>query len=71
MVGMSSTPCTTPWGDLLLEIQLKNKADWARLHGYELHLMAETIDPNTRPGAWQKTAMLKQVCRPLVGLVLH
>ena len=33
LTGISGTPCNTPWGDYLLEVQLRNKADWARLHG--------------------------------------
>jgi hypothetical protein len=59
LTGISGTPCGTPWGDYLLQLQLANKADWARLHGYELHQMAETRDPHTRPGAWQKVALLR------------
>ena len=59
LTGISGTPCGTPWGDYLLQLQLANKADWARLHGYELHQMAETRDPHTRPGAWQKVALIR------------
>ena len=55
--------------------QLKNKQDYARLHSYEVHLMAETVDHTVRPGAWQKVAFLLQVphLRWMAGLapVLH
>ena len=59
LTGISGTPCGTPWGDYLLRLQLANKADWARLHGYELMQSAETMDAGLRPGAWQKVALLR------------
>ena len=65
LTGISGTPCNTPWGDYLLEVQLRNKADWARLHGHELHQMAETRDPRIRPGAWQKLALLQGALREI------
>ena len=60
LTGIAGTPCSTPWGDYFLELALKNKADWARLHGYELHQMAQTLDAAIRPGAWQKVALLQR-----------
>ena len=35
--------------------------DWARLHGYEMHVMAAATDVRIRPGPWQKIAMVRQV----------
>lgn len=62
--GIPTSPCTTPYGDLLLALQLQNKADWARLHGYELHAMAEEVHAGLRPGPWQKVAFLQKVRNP-------
>eukprot|EP00884_Botryococcus_braunii_P003810 jgi/Botrbrau1/1342/Bobra.0063s0053.1 len=59
--GIPTSPCTTPYGDLLLALQLQNKADWARLHGYELHAMAEEVYAGLRTGPWQKVAFLQKV----------
>ena len=65
LTGIAGTPCSTPWGDYFLELALKNKADWARLHGYELHQMAQTLDATIRPGAWQKVALLQRALRTI------
>ena len=43
-------------------LQLQNKQDWARLHGYEVHQMAELVDSHMRPGPWQKVGLLRKVC---------
>ena len=37
------------------------RQDWARLHGYEMHVMAAATDVRIRPGPWQKIAMIRQV----------
>lgn len=58
---MPTSPCTNPYGDYFLGISLRNKQDYARLHGYELHLMAESVDATVRAGPWQKVALLHQV----------
>ena len=65
LTGVPSSPCTNPYGDYFLGISLRNKQDYARLHGYELHLMAESVDATVRTGPWQKVALLHQVraCR--------
>lgn len=65
LTGIAGTPCSTPWGDYFLELALKNKADWARLHGYELHQMAQTLDASIRPGAWQKVALLQRALKTI------
>ncbi len=65
LTGIAGTPCSTPWGDYFLELALKNKADWARLHGYELHQMAQTLDAGIRPGAWQKVALLQRALKTI------
>ena len=61
LTGVPTSPCTNPYGDYFLGISLRNKQDYARLHGYELHLMAESVDSTIRAGPWQKVALLHQV----------
>lgn len=61
LTGVPTSPCTNPYGDYFLGISLRNKQDYARLHGYELHLMAESVDATVRAGPWQKVALLHQV----------
>ena len=69
LTGIPTEACNTPWGDHLISLGVQNKQDWARLHGHELHLMASSTDLRIRPGAWQKVALLRQVCR--VPSLLH
>ncbi len=61
VTGVPTSPCTNPYGDYFLGVSLRNKQDYARLHGYELHLMAESVDSTIRAGPWQKIALLSQV----------
>ena len=60
--GIPTAPCTTPYGDLVLQLAVQNKQEWARLHGHEFHLMAQSVDPRMHPGPWQKMGMLRKVC---------
>jgi hypothetical protein len=46
---------------IFLSVQLQNKQDWARLHSYEVHQMAELVDSHMRPGPWQKVGMIRKV----------
>lgn len=62
--GIPTQPCTLPWGDHFVSLATQNKQDWARLHGYEFHVMAASCDVRIRPGPWQKIAMIRQVCSP-------
>lgn len=61
--GIPTNPCTLPWGDHFVSLATQNKQDWARLHGYEFHVMAASTDVRIRPGPWQKIAMMRQVGR--------
>lgn len=58
--GIPTQPCTLPWGDHFVSLATQNKQDWARLHGYEFHVMAASCDVRIRPGPWQKIAMIRQ-----------
>ena len=46
---------------MLLTVKWYMLQDWARLHGYEMHVMAAATDVRIRPGPWQKIAMIRQV----------
>ena len=50
-------PCSNPPKHHCLVVT----QDWARLHGYEMHVMAAATDVRIRPGPWQKIAMIRQV----------
>ncbi|BDA50038.1 probable glycosyltransferase 3 [Coccomyxa sp. Obi] len=60
LTGIHPIPCTTPFGDFFMSLQLQNKQDWARLRSYEVHQMAELVDSHMRPGPWQKVGMIRK-----------
>lgn len=65
--GLATAPCSTPQGDMLMRLALQNRQDYARLHGHEVHLMAESVDPRLRMGAWQKLGLMKKVAFQSAG----
>jgi hypothetical protein len=64
LTGVPTAPCTNPYGDFMLSLSIQNKQDWARLHSYEVHLMAEAATSHIRAGPWQKVGFIQQVCLP-------
>jgi hypothetical protein len=60
VTGIPTAPCTNPYGDYLLSLSIRNKQDWARLHAYELHLMAEAVTSHIRAGPWQKVGFIQK-----------
>ncbi|KAK9903381.1 hypothetical protein WJX75_004474 [Coccomyxa subellipsoidea] len=60
VTGVPTAPCTNPYGDYLLSLSMQNKQDYARLHAYELHLMAEAVTSHIRAGPWQKVAFIQK-----------
>ena len=65
LTGVPTSPCTNPYGDYFLGISLRNKQDYARLHGYELHLMAESVDATSPRWA------LAEGCTAAPGSAIH
>ncbi len=61
LTGIPPAPCTHPYGDYMLSLSMQNKQDWARLHSYELQLMAEPVDSSIRAGPWQKVGLIRKV----------
>ncbi len=64
VTGIPTAPCTNPYGDYLLSLSIQNKQDYARLHSYELHLMAEAVTSHVRAGPWQKVGFIQKVGLP-------
>ena len=64
MTGIPTAPCTNPYGDYLLSLSIHNKQDYARLHSYELHLMAQAVTSHIRAGPWQKIGFIQKVLFP-------
>lgn len=61
VTGVPTAPCTNPYGDYLLSLSMQNKQDYARLHSYEVHLMAEAVTSHIRAGPWQKVGFIQKV----------
>lgn len=61
VTGIPTAPCTNPYGDYLLSLSIQNKQDYARLHSYEVHLMAEAVTSHIRAGPWQKIGFIQKV----------
>lgn len=59
--GIPTAPCSTPYGDLMIRLAVQNRQDYVRLHGHELYLMAQSVDPHLMVGAWQKLGFMQQV----------
>ena len=68
MTGIPTAPCTNPYGDYLLSLSIQNKQDYARLHSYEVHLMAEAVTSHIRAGPWQKIGFIQKVFFPVFDL---
>ena len=67
VTGIPTAPCTNPYGDYLLSLSIQNKQDYARLHSYELHLMAEAVTSHVRAGPWQKVGFIQKVSPMVIG----
>ena len=46
ITAIPADPCQFPTADLINKLSVLNKQDYAHMHGFELHLSADIIDPN-------------------------
>ena len=46
VTAIPADPCQFPTADLINKLSVANKQDYARLHGFELHVSSDIIDPN-------------------------
>ena len=46
VTAIPADPCQFPTADLINKLSVVNKQDYARLHGFELHVSSDIIDPN-------------------------
>ena len=46
ITAIPADPCQFPTADLINKLSVVNKQDYAHMHGFELHLSADIIDPN-------------------------
>lgn len=53
-------PCHSMMGAHLTMLSVKNKADYAKMHGYGFHWATEEPDPLMK-GAWNKIAVLQML----------
>lgn len=53
-------PCHSMMGTHVTMLSIKNKADYAKMHGYGFHWATEEPDPLMQ-GAWNKIAVLQMV----------
>jgi len=51
-------PCTTAHGDHVIQLSLKNKLQYATLHGYAVWPSTELLSPWDLGGQWNKVALL-------------
>jgi hypothetical protein len=57
-------PCTTIHGDHVIQLSLKNKLQYATLHGYALWPSTELLSPWDLGGQWNKVALLSVLMAP-------
>ena len=57
-------PCTTTHGDHVLQLSLKNKLQYATLHGYAVWSSSELLSPWDLGGQWNKVALLYALMDP-------
>ena len=46
ITAIPGDPCQFPIADYIHKLSVVNKQDYARLHGFELHVSSDIIDPN-------------------------
>ncbi len=46
VTAIPADPCQFPIADLINKLSVVNKQDYAHLHGFELHVSSDVIDPN-------------------------
>ena len=46
VTAIPADPCQFPTADLINKLSVINKQDYARLHGFELHVSSDVIDPS-------------------------
>ncbi len=57
-------PCTTAHGDHVIQLSLKNKLQYATLHGYAVWPSTELLSPWDLGGQWNKVALLSVLIEP-------
>ncbi|EOD09477.1 hypothetical protein EMIHUDRAFT_197928 [Emiliania huxleyi CCMP1516] len=57
-------PCTTRRGDHVLSLALKNKWQFATMHGHGMWLSSELLSPWDLAGQWNKVAVLAALMQP-------
>ena len=57
-------PCTTAHGDHVIQLSLKNKLQYATLHGYAVWPSTELLSPWDLGGQWNKVALLSVLMEP-------
>ncbi|KAI3658524.1 hypothetical protein MP638_004835 [Amoeboaphelidium occidentale] len=62
VTAVAPKPCSAPGGDFLTMLSIKNKQDYARLHGYGFYLSTEQSDPLLK-GAWNKVALVRDLLK--------
>lgn len=60
VTGVSPSPCKAPAGDHITSLSIKNKQDYARLHGYDFYVSNQQVDKNLT-GAWNKVALVRDL----------
>lgn len=61
VTAIPADPCQFPTADLINQLSVANKQDYARLHGFELHVSSDIIDPNvTAVRSWWVLAHHRQ-----------
>ncbi|KAL3526901.1 hypothetical protein ACH5RR_011557 [Cinchona calisaya] len=60
VTGSQPSPCKNPIGDHLLLRCFKNKADYSRIHGYDIFYNTACLDPKLC-NVWAKVALIRAV----------
>mmetsp|Transcript_22187 Transcript_22187/g.36769 ORF Transcript_22187/g.36769 Transcript_22187/m.36769 type:complete len:290 (+) Transcript_22187:212-1081(+) len=60
VTAIPPNPCKTDYGDHYNLLSIKNKQDYANIHGYIVFVGSEQIDPSL-DGAWNKAALMKRL----------
>ena len=58
------SPCTTQSGDFMVQLGLKNKWQYALLHGHRTWVSTELLSPWDLGGQWNKLALLSALADP-------
>ncbi|KAI3638494.1 hypothetical protein MIR68_002992 [Amoeboaphelidium protococcarum] len=62
VTGIAPKPCKLHEGDFLTMLSIKNKQDYARMHGYDFYMSTHLSDVNL-VGAWNKVALIRDLLK--------